>query len=238
MKGSVHVAIGASTPIGLVVTQHVTALQGAVMAAISAGYSLLPDVDCRNATANRALGGAVHRVAHGACAMVHQATGTQRDKAFVRYMRIRRFSDPYHRTLTHTVAASVSLGLAVWALAFAGLASMAFVAAFGVFLMWPLHRRSIGLVVLGVAAAAVGSVFLLNPWLVALAAGGGYFSHVVADACTKGGVPAFWPVTIRGKRWWNIRLLGSMVASGSEAEKGPALGVSVMANALLVLLQF
>ncbi|MFE0472477.1 metal-dependent hydrolase [Streptomyces sp. NPDC058947] len=233
-----HVAIGASTPIGLVAMQHVTVLQGVTMAAISAGYSLLPDVDCRNATANRALGGTGHRIAHGICATVYRATGTSRDRAFAQYMRVKRFNDPYHRTLTHTVVASVAVGLAVYALAFVGLVSTAFVAVFGVFLMWPLHRRSIGLVVLGAAVAAVGSVFLLTPWLVALAAGGGYFSHVVADACTKGGVPALWPVSIQGKRWWNIRLLGGMVTSGSEAEKGPALGVSVAANALLLFLQF
>ena len=45
MKGTVHAAIGASAPVGLVVTQHVSILQGLTMAAVSVGFSLMPDLD-------------------------------------------------------------------------------------------------------------------------------------------------------------------------------------------------
>jgi hypothetical protein len=237
VKGSVHAAIGASTPIGLVITQHVTIFQGVAMAAVSAGYSLLPDIDCRNAAADRALGGAAHKVVHKVCSGVYRSTGTHRDLASIEWARARRWRDPYHRTLTHTIAASLMVGVMAYILTFAGPITAALAAAFGVFLLRPLHRGAAGLVVIGAAMTAAGSALLLNPWLMALAAAGGYLSHIVADACTKGGVPAFWPIPIQGKRWWSIRLLGRAVTSGSSREKGPAIGVSLAANALLVFLQ-
>jgi membrane-bound metal-dependent hydrolase YbcI (DUF457 family) len=129
------------------------------------------------------------------------------------------------------------VGAMAYLLTFAGPITAALAAAFGVFLLRPLHRGAIGLIAIGAAMTAAGSALLLNPWLMALAAAGGYLSHIVADACTKGGVPAFWPISIQGKRWWNIRLLGRAVTSGSSQEKGPAIGVSLAANALLVFLQ-
>lgn len=238
MKGSLHVAIGASAPIGLVVTQHATIFQGAAMAAVSAGYSLLPDVDNRKATANVALGGSVHKFVHSLCARVYQATGTRRDRAFAVWAAKRGWDDPYHRTLTHTFAAAALLGVLVYTLSAMSAVATGFIAAFGVFLMWPLHRGAVGPVVGVAVAASLGSAVLLDPWLMTLAATGGYVSHIVADACTRHGVPAFWPVPIKGKRWWNIRLLDSLVTSGSAQEKGPAVGVSLTANVFLVFLQF
>lgn len=238
MKGSLHVTIGASAPIGLVITQHATILQGAAMAAVSAGYSLLPDVDNRKATANVALGGFVHKFVHSLCARIYQATGTRRDRAFAVWAARRGWDDPYHRTLTHTFVAAMTLGVLTYALSAVSPTATGFIAAFGVFLMWPLHRGAIGPVVAAAAFAAVGSAVLLSPWLMTLAVTGGYVSHIVADACTRHGVPALWPIPIKGKRWWNIRLLDSLVASGSTQEKGPAVGVSLAANVFLVFLQF
>lgn len=236
MKGSIHAAIGASAPAGLVLTQHASFLQGATMAAISAGFALLPDLDHPGSCATKALGKPVHKLVHALSGAVLHATALRRDKASMTYLRsVRR--DPVHRTLTHTLAAS----LAVWAAAYAaGWISIAAggVAALGVLLLWPLYRRTLGLVVLGAAAVAVGAATLLTPWLLALAVGGGYASHVAADACTKSGVPAFWPLKIQGKRWWNVRLLGSLLTSGSSYESAPAVGVSMVANVVLLFLNF
>jgi membrane-bound metal-dependent hydrolase YbcI (DUF457 family) len=208
------------------------------MAAVSAGYSLLPDIECENSTADRALGGHLHKLVHKMCAWVYNATGTSRDARSVRWMLIRKWENPYHRTFTHTLLATLALGVLAYGLALTGPVLSASVAAFGVFLLWPLRRGAVGPVVCGAAAAAVGAAVLLNPWLLSLAVAGGYLTHIVGDACTKGGVPALWPLPIQGKRWWNIRLLGSLVASGSAQEKGPAVGVSLTANAFLVFLQF
>jgi len=235
VRGTVHAAIGASAPIGLVVTQNASILQGAVMGAISAGFSLMPDLDHPKACATQALGKPVHKVVHRLCKTVVDATSVGRDRSYIRWKLINK-RDPYHRTLTHTLLASVVMGILVYVASLLSPVAMGAVAAFGVFMLWPLYRKSLGLVALGAAVCAVGAVLYLNPWLIALAVTGGYVSHVVADGCTAGGVPAFWPLRIQGKRWWNIRLLGGIVASGSAAEKGPAIGVAMASNALLVLL--
>jgi hypothetical protein len=231
----VHAAIGASAPAGLVITQHVTILQGAVMAAVSAGFALLPDIDSPRAYASKALGSPVHKLVHRVCKAAVDATALGRDRSYIRWKQIKGH-DPYHRTLTHTLVAALVMGALAYGLAYAGAVTTGAVAAFGVFLLWPLYRKTIGAVVLGAAAAAVGAVFYLDPWLVGIAVLTGYASHIVADGCTTAGVPALWPMTIQGKRWWNIRLLGHLVTSGSVEEKGPAVGVSVASNALLILL--
>ena len=230
-----HAAIGASAPVGLVVTQHVSILQGATMAAISAGFALMPDLDHPNACATKALGKPVHKVVHSLCRMTVKSTALGRDRNYIRYKQIRG-QDPYHRTLTHTLLASVAMGVIAYVLTYVSLVACAAVAAFGVFMLWPLYRKTISLVVVAAAATAFGSVVYLNPWLMGLAVMVGYASHVVADGCTAAGVPALWPLKIQGKRWWNIRLLGGVVASGSLEEKGPAVGVAMASNALLVLL--
>lgn len=235
MRGTVHAAIGASAPVGLVVTQHATILQGAVMAAVSAGFSLMPDLDHPKAVASQALGKPVHAAIHGLCKFVVKRTALGRDRSYIRYRQIRG-QDPYHRTLTHTLLVALLMGVLAYGITYVSVVGGAAVAAFGVFMLWPLYRKTISLVAAGAAAVAVGSVFLLNPWLMGLAVAGGYASHIVADGCTAAGVPALWPLSIQGKRWWNIRLLGGMVASGSAEEKGPAIGVALASNALLVLL--
>lgn len=231
-----HAVIGASAPVGLVVTQTVSVMQGVVMAGVSAGFSLLPDLDHPKATASTALGKPIHRVVHALCKTVVEATALGRDRSYIRWKSIQR-KDPYHRTLTHTLAMALLMGILVYGLTFfLGPVATGAVAAFGVLLLWPLYRKTIPLVIFGAAAVAMGASFYLTPWLMGLAALVGYISHIVADGCTKGGVPALWPLSIQGKRWWNIRLLGGEVASGSTAENGPAVGVAMASNVLLILL--
>ena len=236
MRGNVHAAIGASAPVALVVTGHVDPLQGAVMSAISAGFALLPDIDHPNACATKALGPVVHRLVHTLCKVAVKSTATGRDRSGIAWKEARK-RDPYHRSLTHTLVVSAAMGAAAFLSVLAGAVPTGFVAAFGVFLLWPLWDKSVGLVVLGAAGAAVGSVLLLNPWLMALAVGGGYLSHVVADGCTAAGVPALWPLAVKGRRWWSLRLLGHTVRSGSPEERNPALGVALALNGLLLLLE-
>jgi membrane-bound metal-dependent hydrolase YbcI (DUF457 family) len=239
VKGSVHAAIGASTPAALVLTQHVTLIQGAVMASVSAGFALLPDIDHPKSCASTALGGIVHKAVRSGCKAVVRSTSTRRDNGSRRSMQRRHpMSDVYHRTLTHTLAVALGLGAVSYIASWLNAMAAGVVAAFGVYLLWPLRRITFGLVAVGAVAAAAGAVFMLTPWLLALAVTCGYTSHVVADACTRSGVPAFWPIPIKGKRWWNIRLLDNMVASGSALERAPALGVSLFANAVLLFINF
>lgn len=230
-----HAAIGASAPVGLVLTQHVTVLQGATMAAVSAGFALMPDLDHPKSCATKALGKPVHKLVHWMCATAVKGTSLGRDRSYAAYLKALN-RDPCHRTLTHTLAVSLAMGVVAYGVTLTSAIGGAALAALGVFTLWPLYRKTVGLVMLAAAAAAVGSALWLNPWLMALAVTGGYVSHVVADGCTMAGVPALWPMRIQGKRWWNIRLLGGKISSGSAAEKGPAVGVAVASNALLLLL--
>lgn len=235
MKGSVHAAIGASAPIGLVVTQHASLFQGAVMAAVSSGFALLPDLDTGKSMASKALGGPVHHAVHWMSRVAMDRTATGPDRGNMSWMKIRK-RDPYHRGVTHTLVAAVVMATAAYLSFWVHPILVGLLGSLAVFTLWPLYRKTVPLVVLGALTAGAGSALLLDPWLFALAAGGGYVSHIVADGCTTSGVPALWPMKINGKRWWKICLLGRLVPSGSEAEKGPALGVAVAANGLLVLL--
>lgn len=235
MKGTVHAAIGASAPIGLVVTQYVNPIQGFAMAAVSAGFSILPDLDHPRACASKALGSVVHRIVHKVCKQVVDKTAIGRDRAQIGWKRSAQ-QDPYHRTFTHTLATSILVGTAVYAVAWTGTVAMALIAAFGVLLLWPLYRKAIGVVVLAAVMTAVAVAMLLSPWLLALSAFTGYLSHVMADGCTKDGVPLLWPMEIKQKRWWRVRLMGTSIESGSQREKGPAVGVAAGSNLLLLLL--
>lgn len=237
MRGSVHAVIGASAPGILVLSQGVTFFQGAAMASISAGFAVLPDIDHSRSCASKALGAHVHGYVRRACKSVADSTTSVRDRrSFAETRLLKR--DPYHRTVTHTLVAALGVGLCAYVMAHLGPVGVGSTAALGVLLLWPLYRRAVGGVVLWSAVTAVSAVVLLGPWLMALAVGGGYLSHLVADACTKAGVPLLWPLRIKGKRWWRIRFLGSLVTSGSSRENGPAVGVALVVNALLLLLRF
>lgn len=255
MRGTVHVAIGASAPTGLVLTGHVTILQGATMAAISAGFALAPDLDTPNSLASKALGGVVHRVVHSLCRVVFTASAAGPDRSRAAWRAGHLGRDPFHRTLTHTLVAAVAVGAVAYLVALTSLIAAGLLAALGVFLLWPLDRRlgrslpggltarelrrlasRAAVVAVAATGAALGAMLLLGPWLMALAVGGGYLSHLVADACTKQGVPALWPLPVDGRRWWEIKLLGPLVRSGDPVERGPAVGVSLASNGLLLLL--
>lgn len=245
MKGSVHALIGASAPASLVLTQDVTIPQGVVMSVISAGFALLPDLDHPDACASKALGVRIHRIAHRACKATANATATRRDLRSFARSRLARW-DPYHRTLSHTVVATLTVAVVTYGLASLSPWCTALVAALGGFLLWPLYRQrrrggprawaAGGFTLMVVCTGATAT--LLGPYLLTLAVAGGYLSHLIADACTKAGVPLLWPVTLHGKRWWRIRLLGGLVASGSRREKAPAAGVGLVVNLCLLFLYF
>lgn len=235
MKGSVHAAIGASTPVALVLTQHASIIQGAIMSAVAAGYSLLPDVDSPDTCASTALGPVAHKSIQGMARVAVDATSLPRDMARTEWMKARG-RNPYHRTLTHTAVAAFAVSVTAFWLAWLHPAAAGGVAALGVFLLWPLRKIPVGVLVFGAAASAVGAAMLLTPWLLAVAVGCGYATHVAGDSCTKAGVPAFWPIAIQGKRWWSFRLLSGLIESGSARERVPALGVAVVSNAFLLLM--
>lgn len=42
---------------------------------------------------------------------------------------------------------------------------------------------------------------------IGIAFGVGWLIHILGDMCTTQGVPILWPIPIRGKMWWHVRLL-------------------------------
>ncbi len=44
-------------------------------------------------------------------------------------------------------------------------------------------------------------------WEIGVAFGLGWLVHILGDMCTTSGVPILWPVPIRGKMWYDVRLL-------------------------------
>lgn len=43
----------------------------------------------------------------------------------------------------------------------------------------------------------------------------GWFIHIMGDTFTVAGVPVLWPIKIKGKRWWNIRMPLTIKAGGA-----------------------
>lgn len=67
-------------------------------------------------------------------------------------------------------------------------------------------------------------VFLQLPtdvdfWWLGISVAFGMFLHTFGDAFTTMGSPLAFPVPIKGKSWWNIRLLGGTIKAGGEVEK-------------------
>lgn len=74
---------------------------------------------------------------------------------------------------------------------------------------------------LGVIISLAGSLVLTglialglpeddNYWWLGVAAGLGTLTHLAGDFPTKMGIPALWPLKIRGKRWYDLSLPGFM----------------------------
>lgn len=182
--------------------------------AVAAGWGLVPDLDHPTASASR-IGGAVTGLLSAAvCALsstVYRATRTRWDNP-----------SGEHRTLTHTAVSAVALGAAVAGLV--ALTAWAAVAVAAVGLLLAADR-------LGTWAAAVGGgaivAMLLTtgvdttalPLAAGAATGGGAMVHILGDTCTRAGTPLLWPMTIRGKRWWAVRIPAAFrVRTGSPIE--------------------
>lgn len=76
---------------------------------------------------------------------------------------------------------------------------------------------------LGLLSAAIGGS------LIGVAVGTGILSHIVADACTKAGVPLMWPLMVREQRWRRFCLPGARhMKSGNHLEWIPGCGVALL----------
>lgn len=91
----------------------------------------------------------------------------------------------------------------------------------------PLHR---GVTHTFAFALSMGGLsFAVGGALIGVAVGTGILSHILADACTKAGVPVAWPLMVRGRRWSTFRFPGARhMRSGSTLEWVPGCGVALL----------
>jgi membrane-bound metal-dependent hydrolase YbcI (DUF457 family) len=214
VNGKTHVAIGAASPLILVMAGADLG-QLLLLSGIAAGAALGPDIDHPNSTATKALGTVVHKSVHTLSKTVRWATSTKADKAAAaRWEGLGRDAD--HRALTHTAVSSAVVGAAGFMISVIPFGSVA-VAAFTGWLAGHTSKRTTAPIV-AIALAGLAVVTGVPAWMTASALSLGWLSHVLSDACTMGGVPLLWPLKRRGKRWGHTRLLGRMLRSGAVSE--------------------
>jgi membrane-bound metal-dependent hydrolase YbcI (DUF457 family) len=194
---------------------HPSPLQIGAGAVVAAGAALIPDVDHPSSTVARALG-PLTRIAARVISWVSDAVrdgtcgccATEGTRG--------------HRTLTHTAAFAVAAGGGVCAAGWRwGLPAAAIVvgvaAGLAVLGLLPRARRfprarrgnRAGRWLVGVMAGAAcwwTLTALGDPgagwWWVGVPAGVGLLAHALGDGLTRAGVPLWWPLRIRGCRWY------------------------------------
>lgn len=233
MNGRTHAAIGLTVPLGALATGTPLA-EATVIAAVATAFAIAPDIDHPRSTITKALPSLVHRLTVETCSLFWQVTATGRDRRSVvpgADCPDRSSSSPLHRTLTHTALAAVSAAGMAYAIGHLryGAAALAVLSVYACRNLFPWRLRAAALGAALAVALFAGRV-PVEPAHLAMAAGAGWMSHVLADACTTRGVPLLWPMTIKGKRWWYVRALGGWLRSGERKEVLTAGGVAIVTN--------
>lgn len=186
------------------------------------GGALMPDLDNTNSSANSALGfvgDGISAVMRATAPIVKNMVHTKYDKDL----------DNPHRSFYHTgVSAILVGGLGASACAITGMTGkicamvLAFIGAhvaLSTLLKGSLKKAAgksnkiIGaLLPLVFSLAVVAALWFTLPktvpyWEIGVAFGLGWLVHILGDMCTTSGVPILWPVPIRGKMWYDVRLL-------------------------------
>ncbi|WP_425824885.1 metal-dependent hydrolase [Streptomyces fractus] len=218
--GTTHAAMGAAVTTTVAAVAHrvygydIGAAHLAAAAVTCAGAALLPDLDHPGSTAAHALGPFTGFLAR-----------CTEWLSKVAYKLLRGPLDPpdagAHRTLTHTLFTAAATGYGTWAAITAWGNAAALVT---LFLCWTLaayglagHRaHKAGTWITAIAAAlAVWAVLrwapqAVPPPLVAWSVTAGCVVHLLGDVVTDHGIPAFWPLPLRGRRWWHLCLPGPL----------------------------
>lgn len=235
LNGRTHAILGALVPTGALAL-GASGSDLVILSAISAGAALGPDIDHPHSTITHALPRSVHDLVTAATRAAHRITATRADEKTLK-AQADAGRNTEQRMLTHTAMASVAVAGAVVVLGATGIGCALLVIA-ALYLCRTLVPRRARPFLHGASAAI--AVYALqhppNPTWIALAAAGGWLSHIVADACTTWGVPLLWPLTIRGKRWWRVRLLGSWMRYRTLREYAACAGVVAVMNIPYLLL--
>lgn len=232
MNGRTHAVIGASLVPLSMDTTWMGALEATSMMAIAAGFALGPDIDHPKATISKALPKFIHETLHSLSEVAIRLVRTGSDRMHM-VNASKKGIDVAHRSLTHTLVFSAAVGVLAYACAQSslGVAIMVFISVISCKIL--LSKKGYRPLWVGIALVFSVIAFLAHAPAsqVALMAWMGWISHVIADGCTRAGVPALWPLKIRGRRWWRLRILGSWLTSGDTKEWVAAVGVIVSMNA-------
>jgi membrane-bound metal-dependent hydrolase YbcI (DUF457 family) len=204
--GRTHALTGLCAGLALAPVMAATFAQSVLVAVVTAGYALLPDLDHPGARASRLLGpvtGLLSRAARAGSRWLYARTKGPRDE--------RHRGE--HRHATHTVAFAVLAGI----VAAAGTWGAGAWVAAGITLLGTLLAvDALGdwlLPVVGIAGIAwwgaaggdvLGELAGIGPAL-GIAVAVGCVTHCLGDAVTLSGCPFLWPLLIAGETWYELR---------------------------------
>jgi membrane-bound metal-dependent hydrolase YbcI (DUF457 family) len=207
MLGRTHALTGWCA--GLLLAPHLgahTLPQAVVVATVTAGSALIPDLDHPASRASRFVAPVTQvlsAVLQAASAVTYRLTKGRRDE-----YRTGPYGGGEHRHLTHTLVFAAAVGFAVH-LACAAWGRWAVLAALLVALMLAVDAMGDWLLPVAVAALVLGlakggDLEGIAGWL-GLAVGAGCLVHDVGDALTESGCPILWPIPIAGETWAELR---------------------------------
>ncbi|GAA2798447.1 metal-dependent hydrolase [Saccharopolyspora taberi] len=175
-----------------------------VLATVTAGFALLPDLDHRGSTASRLLGpvtAAVSWLVRTIAVVIYRYTAGPRDEPV----------SGEHRTFWHSGVAAGLLGLA----AGYGTAAGGHLVVLGVLVTGVLLAvAALGDWVLLPAGFALVAAFVQGPqavlddvagWPIGVVVAVGCVVHDLGDMLTKSGCPLLWPVPIAGETFFELR---------------------------------
>lgn len=196
-----------------------------LFALIMGAGALLPDLDNTNSSAESSLGwigSALSLFMRATAPLIQNLVHSRYDKDL----------DNPHRGFYHTTVSAVLCSVLVSLSVMWGGVWVALILAFiGVHITFctlgknfkllkgnKLENNLISLVITGVI---LGSIYMFLPkdtnWsFVGVAFGVGWFIHILGDMVTTQGVPILWPLPIKGRMWWQVRLL--KIRTGGPAE--------------------
>lgn len=228
MNGRTHAMIGGSIVPIVTLGTGMPLPECTVLAVVSAGFSLGPDIDHPDSTISKSLGHTTHLVFRALSASARTMVSSGPDRSSVAYMKMHfPKRDPMHRSLTHTLVFTAAMGGYAYLMGHHRV-SVAILALLSVLVCRRLLIRRWQQAFLlggGFAVVAASLTMPIPADRIALAATAGWLSHVIADACTTSGVPVLWPLKIKGRRWWRLRILGSWLKTGEPKEYLAAIGV-------------
>lgn len=202
MMGRTHALTGLCAGLALGPLVGDTATETVVVAATTAGFALLPDLDHPGARASRIFGPVTGLLSVGMRAgsrWLYARTKGPRDEPH----------SGEHRHATHTVLFAVLVGILVgtgsWGLGpwfSVGIALVGILLAVDALGTWVLVAVGIaGIVVWG---SPGGDLAGIGGWL-GIAAGTGCVVHCLGDAVTLSGCPFLFPLPIAGETWYELR---------------------------------